>query len=476
MKGIFYRNLHCRANDSSVFQSRSIAVLLLLIPISGCLFLNFQKDTFAEDENDPTVVRTIQAIHANVQHLEPILLPLLSETGSLSIDKRTNSVVLRDAESCVRSIKQVISKLDDELPSHTFHLKYAEADIVANQIKKTLGAAGKIVVPDERTRTVYVMASPTKLDLIKPLVLEWDESNRQVLIEADILDVSSAKLKELGIDWELRLGYGGGEHEAVINIGVPRASPDDAATGGVSFGTPSVKIPALFDPYGNLVTPAEIIPGSDFNAAIEALIEDSSTRTLSRPHIMVIDGQLARFEVSTMEPYANTHYNEHGSATSLDIQFMEIGIILETVPHISDDGFVTMEVRPEVSTLVREEFFETTVIPDEGGAIINSIRVPVKSQNRASTVIKVRDRQTIAIGGLRTREEIESIRKVPILGDIPILGVPFRNLNKGRGKRELIIFITPHIVSGEVSSPEAARLSQADISEDREEGSDVSSR
>jgi type II secretory pathway component GspD/PulD (secretin) len=237
-----------------------------------------------------------------------------------------------------------------------------------------------------------------------------------------------------------------------------------------------VRIPAVFDPFGNLVAPEQIIPGSDFNAAIEALIEDSSTRTLSRPHIMVIDGQLARFEVSTMEPYANTHYNEHGSATSLDIQFMEIGIILETVPRISDDGFVTMEVRPEVSTLVREEFFETTVIPDEGGAIINSIRVPVKSQNRASTVIKVRDRQTIAIGGLRTREEIEVIRKVPILGDIPILGLPFRNLHKGREKRELIIFITPHIVSGEDSSIEAAKLSRADFAEDKEEGSDVSTR
>jgi type IV pilus assembly protein PilQ len=72
----------------------------------------------------------------------------------------------------------------------------------------------------------------------------------------------------------------------------------------------------------------------------------------------------------------------------------------------------------------------------------------------------VRDKQTIAIGGLRTSESSESIRKVPILGDIPVLGIPFRNLNQGRDKRELIIFITPSIVSGGVSSPEVSLLKQ----------------
>jgi type II secretory pathway component GspD/PulD (secretin) len=72
----------------------------------------------------------------------------------------------------------------------------------------------------------------------------------------------------------------------------------------------------------------------------------------------------------------------------------------------------------------------------------------------------IRDNQTIAIGGLRTRDDIESIRKVPILGDIPILGIPFRNVNKSNDARELIIFITPHIISPDVSSPEAEKLEQ----------------
>ncbi len=127
-----------------------------------------------------------------------------------------------------------------------------------------------------------------------------------------------------------------------------------------------------------------------------------------------------------------------------------------------------MDVQPEISTLERDEFFDTTIIPDEGGVITNTIRVPVKFQRRASTVVIVRDKQTIAIGGLRTREDTESIRKIPVLGDIPILGIPFRNLNKSRDKRELVIFITPHIVSPSVSSAEASRLGRRELSKEGE--------
>jgi type II secretory pathway component GspD/PulD (secretin) len=148
--------------------------------------------------------------------------------------------------------------------------------------------------------------------------------------------------------------------------------------------------------------------------------------------------------------------------TSLDIQFLDIGIILETVPHISSDNNILLEIRPEISSLEREEFFETTIIPNEGGAITNRIRVPVKKQSRANTTVMVRDKQTIAVGGLRSSQDTETVRKVPILGDIPILGLPFRNLNKSKDQRELIIFITPHIISADVSSPEAKLLPRVD--------------
>jgi general secretion pathway protein D len=431
-----------------------ISALLLL------LILRFVApiEAVAASEQEPPIVRAIQLGHANARDLEPILGPLLSPTGSLAVDARTNSVILCDTEDSVRSMERAIEKLDVEIPSLTFHLDYADAEETAATISRIMGPACEIVEPNPRTRSIYVAAPAAKLEHIRSLISDLDRPPRQVLIEADILDVSSGKLKELGINWQMRLGYAGGEHDAVFDVGVGRSSPEEPPTGSILIGTPTVTIPAVFDALGNLVVPEKIFPGTDFSASIQALIEDSSTRTLSRPRILVLDGHPARFEVSTLEPYANTHYSERGGAMTFDIQFMDIGIILETIPHINDKGYVTLEVRPEISTLAGEEFFDTTIIPNEGGAVTNRIRVPVKAQNMANTTIMVRDNQTIAIGGLRSSENTEVISKVPILGDIPVLGIPFRNLNQGAEDRELIIFITPHIVSPDASSPDAQLL------------------
>jgi type II secretory pathway component GspD/PulD (secretin) len=412
----------------------------------------------AAAQNDFPATAAIQMRYADARQLEPIVKPLLTPAGTLMVDARSNTFVVRDIEPNIEAIRETIARLDVEVPSNLFTLKYADPVAVAGQINKVLDCGGGIVVPDQRTHTVYVRASRSNLDAIAALIPRWDKRPPQVFIEADILDVSTAKLKELGVEWELRLGYEGGDHDLVVNVNADRASTDVSPSGAIIAGTPSVTIPAVFDPFGNLVTPAQVIPGSDFSATIEALIEDSSTRTLSRPRILVLDGQAARFEVATLEPYATTRYTDVGTAATLDIEFLDIGIILETVPHINEDGFIMMEIQPEISKLVREEIFETTIIPDEGGIITNRIRVPVKAQSRATTFVMVRDKQTIAIGGLRTREDFESIRKVPLLADIPILGIPFRNLNQSHDKRELVIFITPHITYGDQSVEEAKAL------------------
>ena len=440
-----------------------VAALCILIVVGSVMPL--QADESASEER--LVVRTFRVKHANVRQLEPILKQILSPRGSLSVDKRTNSIIVRDTKGSLNVIEEILRTLDAAMPSHTFRLDNADAEDTAKTIKRVLGPAGNIVEADPRTHSLYISTTRSELKRLKPLIAGLDRPSRQVLIEADILDVGSGKLKELGLEWEMRLGYDE-NHEAVTNIGAARATPGEPATGAIKFGTPSVTIPAVFDVFGNLITPEQVIVGSDFSASIQALVEDSSTRVLSRPRIMVVDGHEARFEVSTQEPYANTIYDDSGSTTSLDIQFLDIGIILETIPHISDDGYVLLEVRPEVSTLVREEFFNTTIIPNEGGAITNTIRVPVKSQNRAATTVMVRDGQTIAIGGLRTSDDTEIVRKVPILGDIPILGIPFRNLSQSKDARELVIFITPHIISPDVSSPQAKLLRQGEDGEGRE--------
>ncbi len=425
-------------------------------------------EAFAQDV--PTVTTTIRLVHADAAKLKRVLKPLLSERGRLMIDERTNSVIVSDDEAHARAIKETIAELDTKIPSRMFRLDYAKPEDVADAISRIVYSPNEIVEPDIRTHTVYVTATKTKLQRVGSLVEELDRPSRQVLIEADILDVSTGKLKELGIEWELRLGYDGGRKDFVYRNDTGRANATPPSTGTISLGTPSITIPAILDPIsGGVIVPAQVLPGSDFSATIQALIEDGSTQVLSRPRILVLDCHKARFNVSTREPYADSEPATEGSNShALEIKFLDIGIILEVTPRINDEDYVTMEIRAKISSLVGEEFFETTVIPDEGGAVTNTIRVPVESESVADTTVKVRNDQTIAIGGLGSRKESESISKVPILGDIPILGIPFRNLNQSKDTRELIIFITPHIISPDVSSPEAKMLERAETSEEQE--------
>jgi type II secretory pathway component GspD/PulD (secretin) len=408
----------------------------------------------------PLVATTIRLVHADAVAIEALLKSLLSESGSLMIDERTNSLILRDDESSVRAIKDALTELDTEIPSQRFLLNYADPDEVAAEIDRIVGPGAEVVEPDTRTHTVYVAAREAWLNRVRGLIDDLDRPSRQVLIEADILDVSTGKLKELGVEWELRLGYDGGGKDFVYRNNARRANVEPPSTGTISVGTPTVTIPAIIDPLtGILITPAQSIAGSDFSATIQALVEDSSTQVLSRPRILVLDGHQARFNVSSREPYADFEpATGGGTAYSLEIKFLDIGIVLEVLPRINDEDYVTMEVRAKISTLAGEALFETTLIPDEGGALVNTLRVPIEAESVADTVVMVRSGQTIAIGGLGSRKEMESISKVPILGDIPILGIPFRNLNQSRDTRELIIFITPHIISPDVSSPESKML------------------
>ena len=172
-KGVF-----CSSHGISInFGSGVTSTRFLLILIGAAFLFPFRAGAFAAD--DPVVVRTFQVTHASVQRLDPILQPLLSESGSLSIDMRTNSVVVKDASSCIRSIEQTIAELDVEMPSHTFYLNYADPNSVAKRIRRVLGPAGKTVEADGRTHTVYVMTTPSRLEHIKSLVAGWDRPDRR---------------------------------------------------------------------------------------------------------------------------------------------------------------------------------------------------------------------------------------------------------------------------------------------------------
>ena len=174
---------------------------------------------------------------------------------------------------------------------------------------------------------------------------------------------------------------------------------------------------------------------SDFNVTLRAISEAGKVEVLSRPSILARNNQEAIITVGQTVPFIdNVNFLQGGQQVNT-VTYRDIGIILRVTPFITQDGMVEMIVAPEIST-----------ITDERVTISDGVEAPVFAKRAAETVVVTPHGRTVIIGGLMEKNKIESKRKVPILGDIPILGWAFSRKVQEDTKTELLIFLTPYIV------------------------------
>jgi general secretion pathway protein D len=164
------------------------------------------------------------------------------------------------------------------------------------------------------------------------------------------------------------------------------------------------------------------------------------TRLLSNPKIAVVNNQEARIHVGRQEAYitATTTAGQTTTTTAEDVTFVDVGIQLSVTPTINDDGYITMKIKPEVSSVV------DVLITPSGN------QIPIIDTSLAETTVMVKDNSTIIIGGLRRDEESSSARRIPFLGDLPFFGSIFRSQTNATERSELLVMITPHIVDGNI--------------------------
>jgi len=178
------------------------------------------------------------------------------------------------------------------------------------------------------------------------------------------------------------------------------------------------------------------VAADDWQATLKALAETGKTEVLSRPSILARNNQEAVIVVGQEIPLVTNSRITDQNAVINTVQYAEIGIILRVTPFITAEGMVEMIVAPEISTLTDE----TIPISDNASS-------PVIAKRSAETVVVTGDGQTVVIGGLMETVKTQVDTKVPILGDIPLLGLAFKRKQKEDVKKELIIFLTPRIVS-----------------------------
>lgn len=276
------------------------------------------------------------------------------------------------------------------------------------------------IIMEMRTNTMIVMGTQEVIDVVDALMPVLDKAVPQVMVEIKLVELSKQASSQLGISY----GFGQGKVGAGFNTGASAggtALPGVATPGQPGTGSSSiVTFNALSDFAPN------------FNAKLDALIQNSEAKVLTNPRIAIRHGIEGSFDAVTKVPIVNTQTTT--TTATQTVSSLSIGESIKITPLIDvEHGFITMVIAPTISTR---------------GATINLAQGPAPEVNerRVNTTLRVKDGGSVIIGGLMRQSSTTGKNKIPILGDIPLLGALFSTSTSQEEEVELVIIVTPHIM------------------------------
>ncbi len=274
----------------------------------------------------------------------------------------------------------------------TYPIGFGSAKDVADAIRNSV--PGIRVTPELRSNTIVVVATQAQHEDVRKILAGLDIQLTQVMVETRVVDVGVSDLKNLGLNWGLTA-------QPILNI----------------TGT----------------FPNQIVIGVATNtirALLDAMVTEKKARVITAPRIAVVDGNEAQVNLGEEVPIPSID-----ASGRLTFTFRPIGVILKILPKVNRDGLITIKVEPEVSAVI--EFLTTASGP-----------VPRVSTRKATTIVTVRSGESVVLAGLISAAERRTVIKVPVLGDIPILGALFRTSTVDRQESEVIFVVTPQIIGG----------------------------
>jgi type II secretory pathway component GspD/PulD (secretin) len=356
---------------------------------------------------------------------------------TVTVDPRTNSLLIGGTDHYVALVSQIIESLDSspaaERTSEVIRLRNSQAPEVATAIRNFLdqerqrlvqvlgadaiGTAQRMlerevaVVAEQTSNTLLVSANRRYFEQVRSIIEELDTAQPQVLIQVLLAEITLDSLGELGIEWN----HGGSKGD--VNYGI-----------GTDFGVAN-----QLKTLGGYST---AVSGTDFNFLLRALRTDGRLEVLSRPQIVTADNKPATINIGSRIPLITDSRVTPQGDTINSFRYEDVGVNLTVTPKISPDGFVKMELGTTNSALS-----SSTV------EINSSATVPIINQRRANTTVSVQSGQTIIIGGLISTTDDKRVKKMPVLGDIPYVGALFRSTKSTRERKELLIFLTPLVLA-----------------------------
>ena len=285
------------------------------------------------------------------------------------------------------------------------------------------GQIGEAMISsDPETRRIIVITDDDTAASISQVITNLDKPKPQVLIKVVFLEVTYNKGSDIGLDASI---------SRKINASNLLNASNTFSSSALGAGTLPLGAGGMYQ-----------ILGQDWQVTLRAIAEAGKLEVLSRPSILARNNQQAIITVGQRVPIitGSTVIGQNGNVVNT-ISYQDVGIILRVTPFISSDGMVEMIVAPEISSLANQGI---TLSTGTGG---NSFNAPIINSRSAETVVVTPDRQTVVIGGLMENSKSDTTRKIPILGDIPLLGAAFKRKTKQDTKTELMIFLTPTIIN-----------------------------
>lgn len=394
----------------------------------------FGTDIDLVPEEDRVITQIIPISNTKAATVLDNVRQLISPTGNIFVNQDTNALVVTDSAMNIRRLLKLITFLDmqhsnaNRDATTVYAVRYMKAKDLADALGKVFTAkAGETaeirITPVETVNSLVVTADIDVQPAIQKTIAELDIRKRQVLIEAKIVEVTLTK----GLDFGLNLV------EYLFQTG-------DGLKNSLKVGTGDIA-----GSYVNYT----VFKAGRLNASLQMLAKDDRVNILSAPRILTSDNQKARILVGQEQPILKSTTVLEGNKTVSDYVYKDVGIELEVTPRITIDRDIALDLQQKVTSILSEVEFP-------GG-----VKAPLVGKREANTSVVVQDGQTLVIGGLMKNDLRDERQKVPVLGDIPVIGWLFSRIRKVNERTELLVFITPTVI---MTSAEGAEMAS------REEG------
>ncbi len=392
----------------------------------------------------PTVTGYVTATLTNVPLAEALDNILAVHGYGRVVDKNMIRVAPMDE----------IAQKEEILETRVYQITYADIKDVESALKKFISKRGSIS-SSPGTSNIIVQDSESNIKAVDSFIEKIDRITPQVLVEVRIYDVTSTEGFDIGTEWSIARNnpITTTSNAEVINE-LTDTSTSDTTTkttstawqeneaGGVTgadaylYRKSKPFIGGAWDAETAGTITLGFLDSVNVELALNILRTQVGAKLLANPRILVLDNEAAEFKIVSEIPYTEQSATSSGGSMT-STKFKEVGIELQVTPHVTRDGMVRLHIIPEFSVV--SELGD--IVPSTG------LRgVPTIDARKADTKALVKDGHTVVLGGLRKRTVTQDISKIPILGDIPILGVAFTEVSEEVETNELIIFITPRII------------------------------